>query len=253
MKRVVAAAALCCLMASGTAMAESPGAARVLDDMREAVERGREAQAERDEWAARRDRLEAELVELRIQARWFETQEKRHRAYADKTRAEIERLERRREEAARLRVVLEPFLDEAVDRLEAFVAGDLPFLPEERARRIAFLRESLGDPGISLSEKLRRILEAYVVEASYGDGTELGATTLELDGLAVQGTSLRLGRLGMFFLSADGTIAARLDRESGWTPLPGDSMGDLARAIEMADRKRAHSLVALPVGVRGER
>ena len=253
MKIVVAAVVFCCLMAGGSAMAEEPGATQVLDEMHNAVEQGRLAQGMRDEWHEEREKLEVELVEQRILARWYETQEKRHREYADKARAEIARLERRREDAAQLRVVLEPFMDEAVDALENFVARDLPFLAKERKRRIAFLRSSLGDPGISLSENLRRILEAYVVEASYGDGFECVGKTLELDGLAVQGTALRIGRLGMFFLSVDGTVAARLARTSGWTRLPDSSRGDLARAMEMADRKRAHALVALPVGGRGER
>ena len=251
--KIVVAAMVCCLLAAGSAVAEETGATQVLDGMRGAVERGIEAQAARDDWSAEREKLEAELVEQRILARWFESQEKRHRAYVDKARAGIDRLERRREEAARLRVVLEPFMDEAVDRLEAFVHEDLPFLLRERERRIAFLRSSLGDPDLTLSEKLRRILEAYVVEASYGDGVHCDGTTLELDGLAVQGTAMRVGRLGMFFVSADGTVAARLDRASGWTRLPDDSRGDLVRAMEMADRKRAHALVALPVGRRDER
>lgn len=253
MKIAVAALVLCSLLAAETAMAEKPGATRVLDAMRTAVEQGRDAQAQRNEWNVERERLEAELLELHIQARWLESQEKRHRDYADKARSEITRLERRRVEAARLRVELEPFMDESVDALAAFVADDLPFLAGERERRIAFLRSSLGDPGITMSEKLRRILEAYVVEASYGDGVDCAGMTLELDGLAVQGSALRVGRLGMFFLSADGVVAARLDRATGWNRLPDEARGDLARAMEMADRKRAHALVALPVGARGDR
>lgn len=253
MKRMAAAVVLCSLLVAGPAMAEEHGATRVLDTMRTAVEQGRNAQAQRDEWNAEREALEAELLELHIQARWFESQEKRHRDYADKARAEVDRLERRRVEAARLRVMLEPFMDEAVDALSEFVAGDLQFFAKERERRIAFLEASLGDPGIAMSEKLRRILEAYVVEASYGDGVECTGMTLELDGLVVQGSALRVGRLGMFFLSTDGKVAARLERATGWSRLSDEERGDLARAMEMADRKRAHALVALPVGARGNR
>ncbi len=44
----------------------------------------------------------------------------------------------------------------------------MPFLLEERRDRVAMLKEMMGRADVTISEKYRRIIEAYQVEMDYG-------------------------------------------------------------------------------------
>ncbi|MGH7822734.1 MAG: DUF3450 domain-containing protein, partial [Candidatus Binatia bacterium] len=57
-----------------------------------------------------------------------------------------------------------PLMQKMIDTLEQFVALDVPFLIEERARRVATLKEMMTRADVAFSEKYRRIVEAYQVE-----------------------------------------------------------------------------------------
>ena len=57
-----------------------------------------------------------------------------------------------------------PLMIKMVEVLEQFVELDTPFLPEERNSRVAQLKEMMDRADVNLSEKYRRILEAYQVE-----------------------------------------------------------------------------------------
>ncbi len=52
--------------------------------------------------------------------------------------------------------------------LAEFIAADVPFLPLERADRLAALQELMPRADVSMAEKYRRILEAYQIESDYG-------------------------------------------------------------------------------------
>ncbi|MCG7814962.1 DUF3450 domain-containing protein [Alteromonas sp. MCA-1] len=61
-----------------------------------------------------------------------------------------------------------PLMMRMIDGLEQFVALDVPFLPEERANRVADLRAMMDRADVAASEKFRRVMEAYQVEMDYG-------------------------------------------------------------------------------------
>jgi hypothetical protein len=93
-----------------------------------------------------------------------------------------------------------PMMEKMVTTLEQFVTLDIPFLPEERAGRIATLKDMMSKSDVSVSEKYRRIVEAYQVETEYGRTVEayqgkVGDKTVDF---------LRAGRVSLLYQSLDG-------------------------------------------------
>ena len=207
------------------------------------------AQAAYNRWADEKAGVADEIRDMKAMDDWLEFQNRKYAKYIEKQHATIAELERRKEEAKRIAMELEPFLETVVDRLEEFVDSDLPFLAEERRQRLVFLRASLDDYHLSLSEKLRRVFEALLVETEYGRNVATVSQALELDGVPTQVTVFRLGRTALFYQAADGSSAGFWDRESrAWSPLDQGVARTLRRAREMAERKRAVELLELPIG-----
>ena len=98
-----------------------------------------------------------------------------------------------------------PMMQKMLGTLEQFVQLDLPFLPDERTARIAQLKDMMGRADVSISEKYRRIVEAYQIEMEYGRTIE--AYQGNVNGKTVD--VLRAGRVSLMYQTLDG-------RESGY-------------------------------------
>jgi len=206
-------------------------------------------QHEVDQWSAQREQALAEIQDLQIRRKWMQHQLQKYQTYLAKQEEEIKELERTREKAEIIRMSLEPYLDEVVERLADFIDSDLQFLTQERQKRLAFLKDSLNDYRLGLSEKFRRVMEALQVEAGYGSSVEKIEDSLVLDGEETQVVLLRIGRTALFYQSLDGSRVGRFNQETGkWEKLSADCSEELTRAIEMAEKRRAMELVDLPVG-----
>jgi hypothetical protein len=135
--------------------------------------------------------------------------------------------------------------------MEAFVAKDLPFLSEERQRRIAALKRSLNNYNLPLSEKLRRVFsEGLQIETEYGRMVEtVEDQTLNIDGTETQVMIFRLGRVGMFYMSLDESQIGRYNTEKRqWEPLQTDLTRSIKRGIDIGQRKRTAEIIDLPLG-----
>jgi len=231
----------------------SVGARTTAGGQREALkavaQTGQPAQGEADPWAMERDGLLAEIGELKARLDWLQHQRAKYQVYLERQQEAIPELERQKERRTALKLFVEPFLDHVVKRLESYIQQDLPFLAEERAQRIAFLKGSLNDYHLSPAEKFRRVMEALRVEAEYSKSIETTEESLELNGESVQVQVFRLGRIALFYRSLDGKRAGILSRTTGeWKALPERWVQPVTRAMEMAERRRAYDLVDLPVG-----
>lgn len=136
--------------------------------------------------------------------------------------------------------------------MEAFVKKDLPFLQDERQRRIDNLRSSLNNPDLPLSEKLNRIFSIGLrVEVEYGKMIEPQEdVTLDINGTQTTVTLFRLGRLAMYYMSIDGKQIGVWNQQSAkWESLPDGQIKEFKKAFDMALAKRAAEIVELPLGV----
>lgn len=141
-----------------------------------------------------------------------------------------------------------PLLVRMVERLEQFVALDMPFLPEERRARLDHLREWLDQSDMTIAEKYRRIMEAYQVETEYGRTIEAYRGAIQLEGQERTVDLLRVGRLALLFLSLDGQQVGQWNRTTKqWQILPHTYRRSIAQGVLIAKKQAAPQLLNLPV------
>lgn len=146
---------------------------------------------------------------------------------------------------------LEPFLDQTLARARTLYSQGLPFLSVERRQRFDELESFLNSYEASLAEKLRRVLEMLKIEAKYGHQVEAYERVLNLSGVETTVNVLRLGSIGLYYLTLDGKNAGWYDPETGkWESLPGRFLEPIRDGLRMAMKQRAIDLVRLPVAKR---
>lgn len=141
-----------------------------------------------------------------------------------------------------------PLMNRMVDALETFVELDVPFLAEERRLRVEQLREMMGRADVSVSEKYRRVLEAYQIENEYGRTIEAYRGSVETDGRARTVDFLRVGRVALVYQTLDGSDQYVWNRENGsWERLPDRYRRSIREGLRIARKQAPPSLLTLPV------
>jgi hypothetical protein len=203
--------------------------------MNAAIAEAQAAHAEAEQWDAERRELLTQIQEAKRRLRWTSHQTGKYAAYIENQEAVFSELRRRKAEAETMEMALSPFLDKTLDRLRAFIEADLPFLPEEREKRLAALKETLDDYHSPLSGKAQRVLEALRIETEYGTSVETGATVIELSDGPARVDLFRLGRTALYYRTPDGGRCGWFNRE-------------VQKAMAVAEKRRTPELLDLPVG-----
>lgn len=249
-KHILWATALFTLVGVGTAFGQdSPDA--VHKKVSNTISKESKAQEKADTWNWEKDPLLADIRDLKYRITWKQYRQQKYRNYIKGVEENIERLKFKKEEINKLREQLEPYLEKVVDRMEEFVKTDLPFLPDERQRRIDGLRGSLNSYTTALSEKMRRVFALGLqAEAQYGRMKESQEdVTLNLDGIETQVTLFRLGRLSKYYMTIDGRQIGMWNRDAEkWESVSNDQLKEFKRAFDMVLQKRAAEIVELPLG-----
>lgn len=145
-----------------------------------------------------------------------------------------------------------PLMLKMIDVLEQFVSLDVPFLQEERNNRIVALKTMMGRADVSLSEKYRRIMEAYQVETEYGRTIEAYQAELgqQDDGRTVD--LLRIGRVSLYYLTLDGMEAGMWNQQTQqWQTLPDSYLQPITDGLKVARKQLPPDLLVLPVNKTG--
>jgi hypothetical protein len=228
------------------AQTESSDIKKVVD---ETVTREKSTQQKRDEWAAEKADLTVRYKTAKANVDYLldrkAVEEKRLTAMQEA----IADLERRLNESDRLNASLQDTLNAVVNRLEHWVDRDLPFLISEREARVEAIRNEIAKPDVSGAEKLRRVLEALMIEAQYGATVEVHQESIDVGGEELFVDILRIGRISVFWRTPDGRRAGEFDRGAGkWVELDGKFNRNIGMAMEMATRIRPVELISLPLG-----
>ncbi len=141
-----------------------------------------------------------------------------------------------------------PMMVEKVANFEQIVNLDVPFLPEEREKRVEDLKSMLTRADVSTSEKFRRILEAYQVENDYGRTIEAYRGIRKADGTEKTVDYLRIGRVAFLYQTLDAKESGLFNNESRqWETLGSEYRKSIQEAIKMAKKQSAPQLVKLPI------
>jgi seryl-tRNA synthetase len=136
-----------------------------------------------------------------------------------------------------------PMMQKMVTTLAEFVALDVPFLPEERANRIAALKDMMSRADVSVSEKYRRIVEAYQIEIEYGRTIE--AYQGKVDERTVD--FLRAGRVALLYQTLDGSETGYWDAGARkWVP-DDDYEEAMTAGLKVAKKQAAPDFISVPV------
>ena len=136
-----------------------------------------------------------------------------------------------------------PMMQKMVSTLGQFVKLDVPFLPEERANRLAQLEDMMTRADVSVSEKYRRIVEAYQIEIEYGRTIEA------YQGKVADKTVdfLRTGRVALLYQTLDGRETGYWDSDAKQWKQDNDYDDAIKAGLKVAKKQAAPDFIHLPL------
>jgi hypothetical protein len=201
------------------------------------------------DWRAHRERLTADYERLQQEQTRLEA---RRQALADSVAAARQRVADKQAQLDAIAQITDrvaPFLDTLRARLARRIDRDPPFLPAERQQRLARLEALLDDPAVSASEKLRKVFEALLVEAEYGNTIEVYPETVTVDGQPLLANVFRLGRIGLYYQSLDQQSGGFYNiARNAWAPLDKDANRALTTAIAIGTKRQPVEILDMPLG-----
>jgi hypothetical protein len=142
---------------------------------------------------------------------------------------------------------VQPLMQRMVETLDQFVGLDVPFLLEERTKRVRGLKEMMARADVTISEKYRRILEAYQIELEYGRtldaydgklGEGEGAKTVQF---------VRLGRVSLMYQTPDAEETGYWDQQQRKWVREDGYRHEVTEALRVAKKIGAPDLLTVPV------
>ena len=161
--------------------------------------------------------------------------------------AEIASIDRQLLEIETTNREVQPLMQQMVDTLEQFVKLDMPFLLEERTARVQGLKDMMARADVTISEKYRRILEAYMIELDYGRSLDAYQGRLGAGADARTVEFVRLGRVSLMYRTLDGAEVGYWDaQQKKWVP-DASYRDDVQQALRVARGQGAKELLTVPV------
>lgn len=241
--------ALLCLLTISLAANASDGAA-LYDDVLEAQRTQAELQARidstDDEVRARLDALRQAREELRRLTAY-------NAELAPQVDGQAETLEQRRaamDSLNRTREALPGLMRRLLERLRLWVEADMPYLQQQRMARVDSLEIMLADAELGRAEKLERVLAAWRIELDYGLEFDAwrGELSVSQGGAARDVEFLRIGRVGWYYVTPDGSEGGVWKVEQArWQLLDSDGIAEVRKGLDIVREQRPPALLNLPL------
>ena len=208
----------------------------------------RESQQRIDAMDNQTQDVDAEYQRLLRQIEGLEAYNRQLQTQIDAQESEIARTDASISKATEVDRQLLPLLNNMVDTYAELVEVSPPFLPDERAERVGFLRDTVDRADVAAAEKFRQVLDAYMTELSYGNTIEAYNDVIVTEGGEREVNVLRLGRIGLYYQTADRMHTGRWNPETAqWEPLAAEYRNGVYQAIRVANKLTAPSLLSLPL------
>ncbi|MGH7820238.1 MAG: DUF3450 domain-containing protein [Candidatus Binatia bacterium] len=140
-----------------------------------------------------------------------------------------------------------PMMQRMLDQIDRFVELDLPFLLDERRGRIQKLKDTMGKADVAISEKYRRIVEAYQIELDFGRTLESYEGKLQGDPAGRTVTLLRIGRVALLYQTLDGEETGYWDAEQKAWMVDNEYREAVKEGVKVATKQGAPELLEAPV------
>lgn len=231
----------------GTLAFTAPAFAQLNQAVNEQLETDRAAAASQQRINEIRDRTQdaaGRYAQFMVEAESLESYNNQLAQQVESQLTEIASIERQLVDIETTNREVQPLMQKMVDTLDRFVALDVPFLLEERTNRVQNLKDLMGRADIAISEKYRRILEAYQIELEYGRTLEAYEGRLD-DERTVE--FVRLGRVSLMYRTLDGAESGYWDAESRTWHADAQYADDIEEALRVARQEGAPDLLTVPV------
>ena len=161
---------------------------------------------------------------------------------------EIKSIEEQIESLDDINIDILPLLKRMVESLSKFVSIDIPFLIDERKKRVDDLDQLITRADVTTAEKFRKIFETYQLEADFGRTIESYNGYIEIDNDSKAVEYFRLGRLGLFYRTLDGKETGFWDNTQKKWEHKGSSLdNDIKLALDIANRQSPPNFISLPL------
>lgn len=158
--------------------------------------------------------------------------------------SELDGIEKSIEQVTLVERQITPLMLRMIDAIDQFVKADVPFLVEERAKRVEGLKALMGRSDVTVAEKYRKVMAAYQAEIDYGRTIE--SYRGNLDGREVD--FLRVGRISLVYQTLDGLeLGVYNTTARAWQPLDAQYKSNVIAGIRIAREQAAPDLIKVPV------
>jgi len=171
------------------------------------------------------------------------------RQVIDSQNEELDSLQRQIDGVEEVGRAVTPLMLKMIEALDQFVKFDVPFLAEERQKRVDSLRVLMRRSDVAEPERYRRILEAYQIENDYGRTIDAHAGTIEKDSVEVPVDFLRIGRIGLLYKTRDAEEYGAWDQAArAWTTLDKSEYSNaIDEGLRVAKKQAAPQLIRIPL------
>jgi uncharacterized protein DUF3450 len=99
---------------------------------------------------------------------------------------------------------------------------------------------------LSVSDRFRYIIDAYKIEVDYGHTVEVYRDELQLMGETRMVDFLKVGRIALYYQTADGKNSGWWDAKNReWMELPNSQNRSISKALKVARKQAAPALLEL--------